>query len=505
MVEGSSNEFCPDSSFYLYDHNVEVDDEVDVHQFPSFELASKLLQQYLGQVHGWLPMIPQDFEGQVRRYYEESQMVPAEWLAMLNLVFAIGSRHYYLINTQRQAGENQRHEHALYMSRAIQLLRSRSADLLTTSPNLPLVQAFGLLSFYQLAVGYVERAWVTIGLALRVGIALGMHLKNKENSSLPDKTDELSRVWWSLLSLQTFLCSVTGRPSAIPQYEINTPFPRLPAEYREGRSEIALQLNFKISVVAQWAMSSLYSVRAATLPWPSIQKQVVKLKSELEKLLPAISDRERLILHFSWFDSMILITRPCLGRRNDNAGPSSIEAHKVAAECIQAAQGVTRLLPDEPSERIFQNGPWWCLSLYIMRAMAVLLLAQAHQSSTSTNDDMSLNMSTKKLILWLRWMRPMDPVADRGLNAVLNTLRRSQNHANFADVFEQESADAYGGYLLVPGRWEVDTSAVYPQLHPEFEGFDDPDFLDSVLSLSSLPMPPVYGSAFAVVDSSWDW
>lgn len=138
--DGSTDKFCPDASFYLQNHNVEVDDQMDIHHLPPYELALELVQRYLKQIHEWLPIIPQDFENQVRIYYAESQAVSAEWLAILNLVFAIGTRHRFLLNAPRGLGEDQQREEVMYMSRAIRLLRPRSANLLTSSPDLPLVQ-----------------------------------------------------------------------------------------------------------------------------------------------------------------------------------------------------------------------------------------------------------------------------------------------------------------------------------------------------------------------------
>lgn len=336
-------------------------------------------------------------------------------------------------------------------------------------------------------------------------MSLGLHHKSKESLVWPARAEGFSRIWWSLLSLQSILCCTTGRPSAIALGDFNTSFPQFPEGGQERSSGLFMHVNFKISIIAQWAMSSLYSVKAATLTWPRIHEQVIRMKSELEKLLPEISGGGRLILQFSWMDTMAIVTRPCLGRRNEHTDSTSFETNKIAAECIRAARGVTQLLPDEPNECIFQNGPWWCLSLYIMRAMAVLLLARSHPSSNSTDDDVSLILAVKKLIKWLQWMRPKDVVADRGLTAVLNTLRRAQDHGNFAEALEQEAAGAYGGYLLVPDRWRGDSSATYPQLQPEFETLDDSDFMANMLSQSTLPMPPVYGSAFAADENTWDW
>lgn len=303
----------------------------------------------------------------------------------------------------------------------------------------------------------------------------------------------------------------------IPLQDCNVPFPRVPSNEQGGRSQaMALQTYLKTSIISQWTLCSLYSVRAAELPWQSIEGRVQRLKSELEKLLSAISDRERLMLHFSWFDSMILITRPCLypQRRNDSLAGSSPATQNIAKQCIQAAQVVTKLLPDEPHECIFRNGPWWCLAHYIMRAMAIFLLVMSDQASYSSIVDSEIVPSVKKLVRWLRWMRQKNSVAEKGLEVVLNTLKRTHDHTNFAEIFEQEAATAYGGISFVPGGWEVDTTATYPQFLPELDLWDgsaDPsggwNNLDYQFTVdpSALPVSSAHVDPLAPPSSAWEW
>ncbi|KAH7392643.1 fungal-specific transcription factor domain-containing protein [Pyrenochaeta sp. MPI-SDFR-AT-0127] len=513
------NKLNPDVSLHLSAQDVEVDGHVDSHACPSFEVASKLYQHYSRTVHAWLPIVPATFEDQVRMYYEAPFKVPDCWLATLNLIFAIGAQHCFLVNEvrPRQTDQSKGHDDVLYLSRALQLLQMDGAALLTSAPTPELVQCLGLLSLYYLASGNTDRAWVTVGIALRLSVALGLHLTTSEPTPWHSRVDLLSRLWWSLRTLETLLSSVTGRPSTIPLQDCNVQLPRVPSCEEDNRVPgMALQTYLKISITSQWTLTSLYSVRAATLPWQSIEERVQQLKSELEKLLSAISDRERLMLHFSWFDTMIMITRPCLWsrRRNDSFAESSPATQNIANQCVQAAQAVTKLLPSEPDECIFRNGPWWCLAHYIMRAMTIFLLAMSDQGSYSTCIDTEIIPSVKKLICWLRWMRQKNPVAKKGLEVVLHTLKRTHNHKVFADIFEQEAADAYADLWLVNSKWEVDMTATYPQFVPELDewaGLADlsGEWSNFVYPLTTdtltLPIPPVYGNPFAPPVSSCDW
>jgi hypothetical protein len=72
--------------------------------------------------------------------YEQEYQFPRKWRAILNLVFAIGARHARLIDSSGwQAGSIEYHDDILYISRAVQLLGIQEA-LLTSKPDLSLVQ-----------------------------------------------------------------------------------------------------------------------------------------------------------------------------------------------------------------------------------------------------------------------------------------------------------------------------------------------------------------------------
>jgi hypothetical protein len=480
----------------LLNHLMEVDDPSEIYGLPTIDRASQLMSHYLDTVHHWIPILPYGFEEQVRIYYEAPLLVSNRWLATLNLVYAIGVRHSLLINrTQHTDGYHPR-EDLPCVSRATQLLEVNQSGLEASVPDLSLVQCQGLLALYYLTANQVERAWLIVGTAIRFAIALNLHLKCQDNTPWPSRAEMLSRTWWSLRSLECLLCSITGRPSTFPLQECNTPLPRIAPNLSEDIQSLKnLQLYTKISITTQRALTSLYSVRAASLPWTSIQKRVVKLKTELDTLIPDTSDPENLMLHLSWFDAIIIITRPCLCAPKNRTNLSDDElqlAQTIAQDCIQAARGVTRLLPDEPDERIYQIGPWWCISHYIIRTTTIFLLALSLPSSTGC--DMNPIPSMKKLIRWLQWMQPNDAVAAQGLARILNTLQKSASHADFADVFKQRALDTTGNSLLDPDRWGGDD--VEPMHFSEWDDFIDEDgAMNDMLSQNlddMLPMAPVF-------------
>lgn len=254
-----------------------------------------------------------------------------------------------------------------------------------------------------------------------------------------------------------------------------------------------LQTYVKITVTMQWAISSLYTVKAATLSWMDVYDRVIKLRGELETLLPQMT-RERSILHFAWFDAMMIITRPCLVA-------SQADAKQIAGQCIQAARSFTSLLPDEPNERFYVTGPWWCLAHYILRAVGIFMMATSSQ--VHFNAASQISPDVKKLGLWLQWMAPSNPIAAQGLEAVQRTLKHGPNYREYAGTYEQELKGAFGeGYSSFVGdRWDQNLSQ--PQFLDEFHGMDDLLDSDGVITAmvsqarpDMLPMPPIYGDPF---------
>lgn len=217
----------------------------------------------------------------------------------------------------------------------------------------------------------------------------------------------------------------------------SVPFPQLfPAEKIAASATMNLQAFLKISMISQSALHTLYSAHAATQPWSSVQESIQTLSVELEQLLPVMSDCKRLILHFQWCDTMILVTRPCLFPRT-TLGVSEEMSWKdraLAEQCIKAAQTIGKLLPEKPDSCIFQNGPWWCLVHYIMRALSVMLLSSSHESLAFLVRRDDLAASVKKLVDWLGWLQAHNVVAKRGLEVALEILRRAPSDKEMADT-----------------------------------------------------------------------
>lgn len=330
-----------------------------------------------------------------------------------------------------------------------------------------------------------HRAYLTLDHALRTAILLSLHLKPASPTPWPSKTSSDSRTFWAVRTLEHLLSTATSRPACFPLNDYNVPVPgSSDTNEVSGTHSSTLNVYTRITITAEWALSSLYTVKAATLSWQDVQHRVLKLHSELETLLPMMTDQTRLMLHFAWIDAMLMITRPCLVAPREHQDSVTQD---MARRCVRAAQKVAQLLPDEPDACIFQNGPWWCLSHYIIRAVGVLRLTVSGQAAVGSEFDVAPTVN--KLVRWLQWLAPDDAVAAQCLNAI-GTARDEWTAAGFTE-----------GYPFLQDGWSATTAQ--PQFMGNFHGMDDLVDSDNVISTMAsqaqpgrLPMPPSYGDPY---------
>tara|TARA_R110002003_G_scaffold431_5_gene19664 strand:- start:40573 stop:41283 length:711 start_codon:yes stop_codon:yes gene_type:complete len=132
--------YTPDASFYLPNSLLVINPFVAPYEAPPADVAYRLISHYLQTCHEWIPLLPYDFEAQVQRYYKVHQEVTSTWLAIFNLVLAIGARQSYVTNRVAHTSNIREREDIPYISRAIHLLGLRGSTLMTTDPDLLQVQ-----------------------------------------------------------------------------------------------------------------------------------------------------------------------------------------------------------------------------------------------------------------------------------------------------------------------------------------------------------------------------
>ncbi|CAI6315056.1 unnamed protein product [Periconia digitata] len=487
-----------DSYFYLDGEDLKIDFVIDPYELPLPEIAETLFDIYMQTVHTSFPVLPKTFTTQFYKYTESVKQgrpyqVSNTWQAILNLVLAIGAHYSHLAQTEWRAHER---DHIVYMTRAVKMLGLDRMVVSTSAPTLPLIQATGLLSLYYITVGQISRAWMTIGVSLRFAITVGLHLRNDDPSAPASKKEDLVQTWWSLYSIENLLCTLVGRPCTIANDQCTVPLPHiLPGElvghnntnslndldyqnrqgdlptrnafFNQVATENVSQSTFlgvfvAMRIITEKALSKLYSPQTPVHSWQQIQKEIDALSKELDgwaTALPAALrpvhslqessiQRERLLLSFQNCSAKMLIYHPCLCRLDQRiAGPSEASAsfdQKAAEACIQAAQLMTTLLPDEPDLAfVYEQSPWWCIVHNIMQAIAVFLLEISSSQAHTFHPDKSMLTSIRKLVQWLECIGRSNAVAQRAYEIVVNIIDPSALHLQIdeADASTEGVAD----------------------------------------------------------------
>ncbi|KAJ4352177.1 uncharacterized protein N0V89_007524 [Didymosphaeria variabile] len=475
-----------EASFYLDSDSSDLEMDVNPYDLPPQEVTEKLLECYMRTVHKSFPILPPQFEDQFRRYFQavNSQRpfsVPDKWLAILNIVFAIGARYSHLINAEWQ-GEDC--DHLVYMTRTVRLLGPWP---FAAAPDLALIQVSGLLAFYYQVIGRVSRGWVMIGIAIRLALALGLHLRNEDPKTPVGKKEITLRTWWSLHAIECQLSAITGRPCVLGHEDCTVSLPMTFAEevstsnspagstpsIREqdksatpasnsnaGKSRRQaprsyLDAHLNIGLITQKLLAALYSPRTAQYSWAYVQNTIPNLLQELDDwkhgalpdngslhtqmFPPPEGSRESLLLRFYYLSTKILITRPCLcrsGRKiRDQSDVSATFDQRMARTCVRAALALAGLLSiDSSPEILYENGPWWSIVHNIMQAMAVLLLELSYEQNHMQGSQVDVKNSVKRLFHWLNAMRHTDAVVERAHKVIVKIIQQQRFQTIFSEL-----------------------------------------------------------------------
>ncbi|KAJ5999278.1 hypothetical protein N7451_007088 [Penicillium sp. IBT 35674x] len=270
LDQGVSSPTCNQSishiNYFLDDADVVIDEEADLSKWPSQVAADLLVHHYFDVIHPTFPAIGKlAFTGQYRKFYSSPNVRPgSRWRAVLNLIFAIAARH--LLLTSGMAMEH---------------------------PDLQQVQIEGLMSFYMLSVGHINRSWRMIGVAIRSAITMGINLRNNTETVPPLSKETRYRLWWALIILEMILCEMTGRPTCTGVNFCTTPLPVPYPEEDFGDERImklitdqTIRSTAAISVLPASSTTSLDSIITASAQPEANNGIKVEVEGAAEVLIP---------------------------------------------------------------------------------------------------------------------------------------------------------------------------------------------------------------------------
>ncbi|KAI5779125.1 fungal-specific transcription factor domain-containing protein [Geopyxis carbonaria] len=220
-------------AYHLDDLSVSITGgQIDPYLLPDKQIADELVNAFFNTVHPSFPVVLKKLFMKQYVTFFETFFPPGNskrWLAILNLIFAIGTLYGKFTGSEWRGGDA---EHLKYFGRA-RILSLDEGSIFEVA-DLQQVQVIGLAAMYLLSSNQTNRAWNVIGLAIRYAQTLGLNLRNDVPEFDEVEKEMRVRMWFALLSVEHLLCLMTGRPSAINERDCSVPLPRPVDEEMHG-------------------------------------------------------------------------------------------------------------------------------------------------------------------------------------------------------------------------------------------------------------------------------
>lgn len=425
-------------SYHLDDLSIPFLESVDPNVLPPKELADRFFAAYMESVHPVFMVIRRKtFTDQYEKFYRWPSRPPRTWLAILNLVFAIGCRYLRLA----QCADDGDLDDLVYLNRARKL--ALSGNVLFEHADLQQIQVESLAAFYLLSLDQVNRSFKLSSLAFRSALSLGINLRFVDDRTQNASREARCRLWWSIYIFEHLLTSITGRVSCVGESLTATPLPvpyeeddfsrpealcllqdtplratrlkmtlfQTPEEARASAEWLATcrpspSLLFycvtDLTTITQAIINKVYSLQGLRDRASQVEQRIRKYAATLETWLSKIPEayrftepnserlslaanspflRERVYLAFSFYSAKIGLCRPCLSHANMKTDLASEMSHRtrlrtdMALTCLRASCSLISILPEKPDITwLARIAPWWSALHFLMQATTALLL-----------------------------------------------------------------------------------------------------------------------------------
>ncbi|RDL40106.1 Zn2 DNA-binding protein [Venustampulla echinocandica] len=187
---------------------------------PSKEITDRFIAAYFDQVHpNYLLFHRPSFQNRYELVWVQPQQM------MRDVEPGLMCCIFMMIVFGAQVLENEDHPQAKQIQRHyLDLVQSRMHQLVSAT-TLINVQALLLLQLYQHNCTERNSAFMLLGCASRMAMALGMHREGTSGGFDRLEREVRKRVWWTAYAFEQYQCAILGRPCAIDDAEVNITFP----------------------------------------------------------------------------------------------------------------------------------------------------------------------------------------------------------------------------------------------------------------------------------------
>ncbi|KAJ0420390.1 hypothetical protein BJY00DRAFT_301573 [Aspergillus carlsbadensis] len=361
-------------SYHLDDLMLPFSDSVDPFAMPPKRLADKYFHAYMRSVHPAFMVVRENtFTSQYEQFFTKKFVnPPRKWLAVLNMIFALGCR-FCKLTGEVKAGDAHTDDLA-FLNRTRRLCLGE--NVLFDHDDLQQIQVELLVAFHLVALGQVNSASKFSSMALRSAISLGINLRFKDDKTHHASKEARCRLWWSIFLLEHLLTSITGRISGcgegLSAALLPVPFDERGGDRRSSLDNIfhdaalqasRLQLTIyqndeeaqiardwlvrcepspmllfhyiaDLSIIGQTVINSVYSIQGLRQTPRQLEQRLQKQSKSLDLWLRKIPEayrfslsttddrfhiepgagyvRERITLAIYYYSARITLCRPCL-------------------------------------------------------------------------------------------------------------------------------------------------------------------------------------------------
>ncbi|GLA31635.1 hypothetical protein AnigIFM63326_010315 [Aspergillus niger] len=370
-------------SYYLDDVGVPLLDSVDPYALPPKDLANRYFTAYMDSVHPSFNVVRKTaFVSRYRQFFSQPAQPPPRWLAILNMIFAIGCQYTRATSSRPDSGD---YDDLVYLNRARKL--TLSEKVIFEHADLQQIQVEFLVAVYFVGMCQVNRAFKFSSMAFRSAVSLGINLRFVDDRTQYPAKEARVRLWWSIFLLEHLLTAITGRASCVGESLSATPLPIPFEEEAFGRSDVLpllqdsslrmsrLKLTLlqsdeearagvtwlvscepspslyfhcivDLATITQAIINKVYSIQGLRERSSQVEQRIRQFSSILDTWLSKVPEayrftsgngdqldlpsdgngswmRERISLAMSYYSSRITLCRPCLTHTGLGPGVSS--------------------------------------------------------------------------------------------------------------------------------------------------------------------------------------
>ncbi|CAG8960070.1 hypothetical protein HYFRA_00010548 [Hymenoscyphus fraxineus] len=187
---------------------------------PERRVCDAFVQAYFDKVHpNYLLFHKSTFQNRYELMWNHPNLLMRDvepgWICCVFMMLVFGA----------QTLESQNVPHSVQIQKHyLDLVQARMHQLVSAT-TLINVQALLLLQLYQHNCTERNSAFMLLGCASIMAMALGMHREGTSGGFNKLEREVRKRVWWTAYSFEQYQCAILGRPCAIDDSEVNVQFP----------------------------------------------------------------------------------------------------------------------------------------------------------------------------------------------------------------------------------------------------------------------------------------